>query len=270
MGDRSEVGRLLASARAHLGRAAEEVVAPLRVGVDLGTATCVIVVLDASGDPVWVQSTPCAALQDGVVVDFAGAVAAVTRLREEAERALGVSFTRVATAYPPCVGIGESRACRYVCEQAGFTDVLLVDEVTAAGDTLALRDAVVVDVGGGSTGVGVFRDGRLVSVDDRPGGGHHLDLILAGALGMGVHEAEKHKVTHARESLPLLVPGIERIGNSIRALSADATDLPVHLSGGALMLPGADRVLAGYLDRSVISYPHAHLITPLGIARSAA
>jgi ethanolamine utilization protein EutJ len=45
--------------------------------------------------------------------------------------------------------------------------------------------------------------------------------------------------------------------------------LPVHLAGGALMIPGADAVLAAWLERPVVTYPHALLITPLGIARSA-
>ena len=40
----------------------------------------------------------------------------------------------------------------------------------------------MVDVGGGSTGVGIIRGGMLIDVGDLPGGGHHLNLILAGAL----------------------------------------------------------------------------------------
>jgi ethanolamine utilization protein EutJ len=46
-------------------------------------------------------------------------------------------------------------------------------------------------------------------------------------------------------------------------------DLPLHLAGGALMLAGAGDILAGYLERTVVTYPHALLITPIGIARSA-
>jgi ethanolamine utilization protein EutJ len=36
------------------------------------------------------------------------------------------------------------------------------------------------------------------------------------------------------------------------------------------MIPGADKVISRYLQRSVVSYPHADLITPIGIARHAA
>ncbi|MFC7659161.1 hypothetical protein ACFQV8_26170 [Pseudonocardia benzenivorans] len=55
----------------------------------------------------------------------------------------------------------------------------------------------------------------------------------------------------------------------MRALTAGHEDLPLHLAGGALMIPGAGDVLAGYLERTVVTYPHALLITPVGIARSA-
>jgi ethanolamine utilization protein EutJ len=243
---------------------------PLRVGVDLGTASCVLVVLDVDGEPVWVDSQPSGALRDGVVVDFARAVATVRLLRTRAEEALGTALDAAATAYPPRIPVDDARACTYVCEAAGFAQVVLVDEVSAAQRTLGVRDGVVVDVGGGSTGVGVFRDGRLVALDDRPGGGHHLDLVLAGALGVPVEEAEARKRENRPESLPILVPGLQRIAESVRAMTPDAADLPLHLAGGALMITGAGDVLAGYLERTVVTYPHALLITPIGIARSVA
>ena len=257
-----------AAAAALAGGAPGAVEDRLRVGVDLGTANCVLVVL--SGDrPVWVGAAPSGALKDGVVVDFALATATVRRLRQHAEAALGVPLTDAATAYPPCIPVGDARACRFVCEAAGFAEVTLVDEVTAAQRTLGVRDGVVVDVGGGSTGVGVFRDGVLVDLDDRPGGGHHLDLMLAGALGIPLEDAEPYKRAHPDESFPILVPGLQRIAENVRALTPDAADLPLHLAGGALMVPGAGDVLAAYLERTVITYPHALLITPIGIARSA-
>lgn len=241
---------------------------PLRVGVDLGTATCVLVVLSGE-QPVWAGAEPSGALRDGVVVDFARAAATVRRLRQRAEAELGVPLTDAATAYPPCIPVDDARACRFVCEAAGFDGVTLVDEVTAAQCTLGVRDGVVVDVGGGSTGVGVFRDGSLAALDDRAGGGHHLDLMLAGALGLTLEAAEPYKRTHPDESFPILVPGLQRIAENVRALTPDAADLPLHLAGGALMLPGAGDVLARYLERTVITYPHALLITPVGIAKSA-
>lgn len=262
----ADPARLLVSAAARVGAAAAGTTGSLRVGVDLGTASCVLVVLAVDDAPVWVDSHPSGALRDGVVVDFAAAAATVRLLKERAEQALGVELPSAATAFPPCIGEQDSRACRYVCEAAGFVDVQLVDEITAAQRTLGVRDGVVVDVGGGSTGVGVYRGGRRVALDDRPGGGHHLDLILAGALGIDVDRAEQRKREQPEQSLPVLIAGVERIAESVRSMTRGAEDLPLHLAGGALMIPGADRVLADYLERTTVSYPHALLITPIGIA----
>jgi ethanolamine utilization protein EutJ len=241
----------------------------LRAGVDLGTASCVLVVL-SDDVPVWVQSHPSGALRDGVVVDFAKATAAVRLLKEAAEEKLGVELGTAATAYPPCIPVKDARACTYVCESAGFDEVTLVDEVSAAQSTLEVVDGVVVDVGGGSTGVGVFRGGELVKLDDRAGGGHHLDLMLAGALAIPLEDAEPYKRANPRESFPVLVPGLQRIAENVRALTVGDEELPLHLAGGALMIAGAGDVLAKYLERDVVTYPHALLITPIGIARSAA
>jgi ethanolamine utilization protein EutJ len=116
----------------------------------------------------------------------------------------------------------------------------------------------------------VFRHGRLEALDDRPGGGYHLDLILAGALGLSIEEAERRKREQAAASLPILIPGLQRIAESVRHMTRGAEDLPLHLAGGALMIPGAGDVLAKYLERPVMTYPQALLITPIGIARSAA
>jgi len=239
----------------------------LRTGVDLGTASCVLAVLDAVSQPVYVASHSSGALRDGVVVDFAAAQRTVQRLKDGAERSLGITLTSAATAYPPCIAEPDARACRFVCEAAGFDKVTLTDEVTAAQHTLGISDGVIVDVGGGSTGVGIFRSGQLAELADRPGGGHHLDLVLAGALGITTEEAERRKREDPRGSLPHLVPGLERIAESVRLMTAGAEDLPLHIAGGALMIPGGAEVVARYLGRETISYPHALLITPLGIAR---
>ena len=258
----------LARAAARVGAAPGPTPRRPRVGVDLGTASCVLVVLD-DDEPVWVESAGSGALHDGVVVDFARAVATVRALRESAQEALGLELPVAATAYPPCIPVADARACTYVCETAGFDRVELVDEVSAAQRTLEVTDGVVVDVGGGSTGVGVFRGGALERLDDRPGGGHHLDLVLAGALGLDLAEAERFKRERPGDALPIVIPNLHRVGESIRSMTEGVdADLPLHLAGGALMIPRAGDVLAQYLQRTVVTHPHALLITPLGIARS--
>jgi ethanolamine utilization protein EutJ len=241
---------------------------PFRVGVDLGTATCVLVVVDADGVPVWVDSSPTAAIRDGVVVDFFGARDAVAQLKVDAEEALGIEITRAGTAYPPGVPDADAAACRFVLESAGIEEVVLMDEVSAAQAALGVIDGVVVDVGGGSTGVGIFRNGDLIRVDDRPGGGHHLDLILAGALKIELAEAEELKRTDSRSYRGVLKPGLERIASSVAAMSVGDEDLDIYLAGGAVMVDGAATIIESALGRNVHVYPHSLFITPVGIART--
>ncbi len=269
MASATSTAKDLRAVAARLRDLAEPDGGPLRVGVDLGTSSCVIVVLDGSGSPVWVDTRPTAAIRDGVVVDFFVARDAVQSLKSDAEAALGVEFTRAATAYPPGTGADAGPTCRFVLESAGFDEVVLVDEVSAAQRALQLTDGVLVDVGGGSTGVGVFRGGDLIALDDRAGGGHHLDLVLAGGLGIELAAAEKRKRKQHRGDLGILRAGVERVAESIRSMTVGAEDLPVHLAGGALMITGAADIIAGRLDRQVVAYPHALFITPLGIARTA-
>lgn len=240
--------------------------AATRFGIDLGTATIVLTAVDDAGHPVYWDFTRVGVVRDGVVVDFQGAVQAVRQLKSRAETTLGLAVEEAATAHPPAVPSSDCRACHYVLQQAGVECRMLVDEVSAANALLQVRDGAVVDVGGGSTGVGVFRDGKLSLLSDQPGGGHQLDLILAGALKLSVEDAEVMKREHGDQVATLLRPGIERIAESIRRQCADACPGTLHLAGGALRLPQTDAVVSRYLGWPVQSYENSELITPFGIA----
>jgi len=241
---------------------------PVRFGIDLGTATIVLTAVDVNGQPVYWDFLRATVVRDGVVVDFQGAVDAVRALSVRAEAALACSIETAATAHPPAVPASDCRACRFVLQQAGIECRSLVDEVTAANALLKVRDGAVVDVGGGSTGVGVFHKGERVSLSDRAGGGHQLDLIVAGALGISITQAEEHKREHGADVASMLRPGIERIAESIRLQCGGTSPGMVHLAGGALRLPQADAVISHYLGWPVQAYNHAELITPFGIAVS--
>jgi ethanolamine utilization protein EutJ len=239
---------------------------PLRFGIDLGTATIVLTAVDAEMRPVYWDFVRAQVVRDGVVVDFHGAAQAVRELKARAEAALGVKVEAAATAHPPAVPLSDCRACSFVLQQAGIECRSLIDEVTAANALLAVHDGAVIDVGGGSTGVGVFRNGTLVSLSDRAGGGHHLDLILAGALRLPIENAEIRKREQGSEVLEILRPGIERIAASIAQQCNGENPGVVHLAGGALQIPRANQVIEAYLGWPVQAYAHAELITPFGIA----
>ncbi len=270
---RPDVDVFLTEAATRAGDPATEWTGPLRCGIDLGTATVVLTVVDADDRPVHLDAVRESAVRDGVVVDFHAAVQAVRGLRVRAQEALQVDLDAAAAAFPPGVSLADARACRFVLENAGLECRELVDEVGAAQALLRIEDGVIADVGGGSTGVGCYRGGELISLGDLPGGGHHLNLILAGALGLGVEEAEARKRRDGAGAAAHLKPGIERIAHNIgRLMPADPAARarlgPVHLVGGALMVPGAARVVQSYLGHAVVEHPHALLVTPFGIALS--
>lgn len=269
-GPRARAGEILERAVGRFRAPVGEWQGDLHAGVDLGTASIVIAVIDDAGEPVYLDEMPAAAVRDGVVIDFHAAVEVTTRLRQAAEETLSRPLTAAATAYPPGIGRNESRACQFVLERAGMDCIELVDELSAANAFLGLTDAVLADVGGGSTGVGIIEGGKLERVGDLPGGGHHLDLILAGALKIDLSEAERLKRKQGGDYLQILRPGLERVASNIERLSAGRDAAPVHLAGGAPMIPGAGEVIGQYLERTVVEYPHALYITPLGIALSPA
>ncbi len=263
-----ETSAFLARAATRLRSPATDWRSPLSFGVDLGTATIVLTAVDSGRRPVYWDFLPCQAVRDGVVVKFAEAAAAVRTLAGAAAKALDHEITEAATAFPPGVPESEARACRYVLENAGVTCRRLLDEVSAAQALLQVRNGAIVDVGGGSTGVGVVEEGELVSLSDAPGGGLHLDLILAGALGLSIEEAERRKREDGPTVSSILKPGFERIANSIgRQIGARTVEV-VHLVGGAVRVPDAPQVISRYLGVSAIGYPHSELVTPFGIAVS--
>jgi ethanolamine utilization protein EutJ len=122
--------------------------------------------------------------------------------------------------------------------------------------------------GGGSSGVGVVEKEALVSLTDMPGGGHHLDLILAGALRLTIEEAEKRKRRGGREVSALLRPGFERIAHSIGRQIGSRRVERFHLVGGAVRVSEAPDVISRYLGIPTVGYPHSELVTPFGIAVS--
>ncbi|MCI6173422.1 MAG: ethanolamine utilization protein EutJ, partial [Clostridiales bacterium] len=133
----------------------------LKTGLDLGTAYIVLVVLDENNEPVACEKQAASVLRDGVVVDYTGASRIVRELKAKLEERLGRELTECAIAMP--AGTESSvRTHQYVAEGAGFEVTNVLDEPTAANSIYRIRDGVVVDIGGGTTGLAVFRDGKVV------------------------------------------------------------------------------------------------------------
>ena len=160
------------------------------MGIDLGTADIVVMVLNATGEPVACFLEWAEVVRDGVVVDYAGAVDIVRRLVGLAQKKLGVEFAGAATSFPPGT---EPRLSTYILERVGLAVTAVQDEPTCVANLLELDRTAVVDVGGGTTGTAVVRKGKVVFSGDQPTGGRHISLVIAGHYGISFQEAEERK-----------------------------------------------------------------------------
>jgi ethanolamine utilization protein EutJ len=239
----------------------------VRLGIDLGTANIVVSVVDARNRPVaggWVHST---VVRDGIVVDWAGATAAVRQLVAGVEQRLGRHFTSASVSIPPGIGEGTTKVFRNVAGAAGLDVDEVVDEPVAAARTLGITDGCVIDVGHGTTGVSLLADGEVVLSVDEPTGGHHMTLVLAGAYRIGYEAAEEMKKDpHRRDDvLGVIRPTLEKMA-TIAQNALRGHDVPmIYLVGGSSSFPNAPEVFAARLGRPVVRPIEPLFVTPLGI-----
>jgi ethanolamine utilization protein EutJ len=242
----------------------------LYAGIDLGTAYMVIIVVDGEGKPITGAYRFAQVVRDGVVVDFSGATRIVRELKEEIELKLGTELVKGAVAFPPGTGNSTIKAHSYIAEGAGFEIVNIIDEPTAANKVLNIKNGAVVDIGGGTTGIAVIKNGRVVYTADEPTGGIHFSLVIAGALKKSVEEAEKYKKTPQNHEhvIVMVKPVIQKIANiigkHIREFNVDS----ISLVGGTSCLKGIECIIRSELAKNVYKPENPFFVTPLGIALS--
>jgi len=240
----------------------------LRVGVDLGTAYTVLVVLDELGNPLGGEYQFAQVARDGLVVDYWGAVNLLRSLKERMEERLGRRLTRAASGFPPGVPRAEVRATANVVEAAGMLCPNLVDEPSAANHVLGIRDGVIVDVGGGTTGVAIVEDGRVVYTADEATGGTHFSLVIAGATGLSFEQAEELKKDSREQArlFPLVRPVMEKVGTIIERHLHGFSPQSITLVGGTALFPGMAEVIKEVTGIPTQVPDRPMFITPLGIA----
>jgi len=240
----------------------------VHVGVDLGTAYTVMVVLDDAMQPLAGEYRFAQIVRDGLVVDFHGAIQLLRELKERLEARLGFELTSAATTYPPGVPLGEVRATQHVVEAAGFACEQTVDEPTAANAVLKIENGAVVDVGGGTTGVAIFKDGQVIYTADEPTGGTHFSLVIAGALDIPFEQAEtlKKDSSQHRRLFPVVRPVMEKVGTIVaRHIQSHPVDT-IYLVGGTVCFPGIDRVVQSITNVKTFIPGNPLFVTPLGVA----
>ena len=239
-------------------------------GVDLGTACVVIAVLDEEFKPVAGAYKYADVVRDGMVVDYVGAVQIVKELKEKIEKQLETELIYAAAAIPPGTDELDSGAIRNVVMAAGVELSNVLDEPTAANELLKMTNGAVVDIGGGTTGISVLKDKKVVYVTDEPTGGTHFSLVVAGAYSKSFEEAEKYKrdVKNHKELLVVLKPVVEKVSSIIlRAVKGHDID-EIALVGGTSCLSGIEEIVEKYTKIKTTKPKNPMFVTPLGIALS--
>lgn len=261
----SETEQRLERAAAILNR--EEPVrvrSPLSVGVDLGTADVVLMVLDATGQPVAAFLEWAEVVRDGLVVDYAGAVDIVRSMVNKARKRTGMEITHAATSYPPGT---DPRLSTNILEAAWLEVTDVLDEPSCVAELLKLDKTAVVDIGGGTTGTAVVQDGHVVLSADEPTGGRHMSLVIAGHYGISFEEAEELKrQPEAAGILKMVRPTIERIADIVAGHIRGHGVERIILSGGTCCLKGLGAILEAELGLPVSLPSQPLLLTPLAIA----
>lgn len=262
--------RLVREFEAVIERPVKEPSAVYYTGVDLGTACVVLAVLDEHFRPVAGAFRYADVVRDGMVVDYIGAIRIVRELKEELEEKLGTELIYAAAAIPPGTDGLDSGAIKNVVQGAGFEITALPDEPTAANAVLNIKNGAVVDIGGGTTGISILKDGKVVYVADEPTGGTHFSLVISGAYKMEFSEAERYKRDEANhaELLPVLKPVIEKVASIINRHVAGRDVDGIYLVGGTCCLNGIEDIIQKKTGIPTYKPQNPMFVTPLGIART--
>jgi cell division protein ftsA len=239
-------------------------------GVDLGTACVVIAVLDENFEPVAGAYKYADVVRDGMVVDYVGAVRIVKQLKEEIEEKLGTELIYAASAIPPGTDELDSGAIKNVVQGAGFELSNILDEPTAANELLKMKNGVVVDIGGGTTGISILKDGKVVYVTDEPTGGTHFSLVVAGAYSKTFEEAElfKRDPKNHKELISVLTPVIEKVSGIINKNIKNYEVDEISIVGGTCCLAGIEGIIEKNTKIKTRKPKNPMFVTPLGIALS--
>ena len=156
----------------------------------------------------------------------------------------------------------------YVAESAGFDVIRVLDEPTAANALYQITNGAIVDIGGGTTGLAVLENGKVVRVADEATGGVHLTLVLSGNMGISYDEAEEMKMDFANHKMifPVVKPVIEKMASIVQKhIDTNETEV-LYLCGGTCCLTGIEEVFEKQIGIPAIKPANPFLVTPTGIA----
>jgi ethanolamine utilization protein EutJ len=242
----------------------------LKAGVDLGTANIVMSVLDEKDEAVAGATYGASVVKDGLVVDYIGAVNIVKRLKRQIEEKLGREIRCTATGIPPGTVGGNRQVIVNVCESADLDVTNVVDEPSAAAAVLGIKEGAVVDVGGGTTGISVIKDGKVIYTADEPTGGTHMTLVLAGHYRIPYEEAEEVKRDPKRSDdvFSIIYPVVEKMAHIVRHHIKGYNIRKIYVVGGACSFNEFETAFERTLGIRTFKPENPLLVTPLGIAKN--
>ncbi len=147
-------------------------------------------------------------MRDGVIGDFDVAQEMITYfIRQVAKRRTRLSGPNMIVSVPSSATAVETRATREAASAAGARRVYLIDEPMAAAigaglPVMAPSGSLVVDIGGGTTGIAVISLGGIVDAENVRIGGYHMDEAISSyirrahnvAIGEATAEAIKKTI----------------------------------------------------------------------------
>ena len=172
-------------------------------------------------------------MRDGVIADFDMTEKMIRHFIEKTHRRKTFLRPRIIISVPYGLTQVERKAVRESALSAGAREVFLIEEPMAAaiGANLPIRDpqgSLVVDIGGGTTEIGVVSLGGLVISKSIRTAGDKLDASI---------------VNYVKEKYNLVIG--ERKGEEIKIKIGSAMQLPKELS---MIVKGRDQV-SGLLSR---------------------
>lgn len=243
----------------------------LYAGVDLGTYKTIAIVIDETGMPRAASMRRTEVARSGLIVDYVGALNTVRELMEEIRKHSIRPIEKGATSYPPQTEYANLKTTTYILEGVGLEVLNVLDEPTAANQVLKIDNGAIVDVGGGTTGIAVIKDGEVIYTNDEATGGVHLSLVLAGNHKISYEEAEEIKTDRRRnrDVLVIVRPVIEKIASIAASYLKEFENLEkVCLVGGTCELEGFADIVAENIGLETFRPKIPQFVTPFGIALS--
>ncbi|EAI2626209.1 rod shape-determining protein [Campylobacter jejuni] len=172
-------------------------------------------------------------MKDGVIADFDMTEKMIRYFIEKTHRRKSFLRPRIIISVPYGLTQVERKAVRESALSAGAREVFLIEEPMAAaiGASLPIQESkgnLVVDIGGGTTEIGVISLGGLVISKSIRTAGDKLDMSI---------------VNYVKEKYNLIIG--ERTGEEIKITIGSAIQLPKELS---MVVKGRDQV-SGLLSR---------------------